>query len=460
MPAQSAGPPLAPETSHQIVYCEYVPEGRRRLEPGINYLVSHPRLDPVGVYIHAGLLILQCRQCRAYLATDDLKGHMKAHKISIEKARIEDAMLLCRELKIYEAQKHVLFPTPLGPPIQNLDSTPGYICRQPNCGYAVVCADSMTSHERTKHNISGCGKEMRTRKRVSLQVLFPQHKKYTAVEMDVPTSWKADVTKYISETFLPMVTAPPAILTASDDRGRTRLELKMKWDSLLLDIRGNREALQQLVDLKAMPGNDDQGIFSRLASAVKAWCKRVEDQLQRHPASNDLERVILYGDKPWPSSRYAYPSTSNLPTSLTLLHSAERWKPVSDTNKAYYSEYAQLLRCVIRQLRGHPFPLLLPLTTQQRVAFEGLRKALENKHSRECDLVEEIQSASWELVSAASDESWKIFYRVYFAFTALGLDGTYAPASALSPHLAKYLYMIRVPCLMKALQKPTMESVG
>lgn len=148
--------------------------------------------------------------------------------------------------------------------------------------------------------------------------------------------------------------------------------------------------------------------------------------------------------------------------SLTLLlpRSAKRWKPVSDTNNAYYAEYAQLLRCVVRQLRGHPFSLPLPLTTEQRTAFETLRGALEDASSSQADIIEAIQSASWQLVSVANEEPWGMFFQAYFALIALRLDGTYAPASVLTCHLAKYSYLIRAPCLLEALRKPPRESAG
>lgn len=92
--------------------------------------------------------------------------------------------------------------------------------------------------------------------------------------------------------------------------------------------------------------------------------------------------------------------------------------------------------------------------------FETLQESLENENSLQAEIIEAIQSASWQLISVATEGPWGTFFQVYFALMALRLDGTYAPASALSPHLAKYLYMIRAPCLLEALKKPTSESVG
>lgn len=103
---------------------------------------------------------------------------------------------------------------------------------------------------------------------------------------------------------------------------------------------------------------------------------------------------------------------------------------------------------------------MIPLKPQQTVAFERLREALEDKTSLDSTLIDEIQSVSWEIVSVASEESWGMLYQVYFALTALRPDGTYAPASALSPHLAKFEYLIRIPCLMEALKKPASEATA
>lgn len=260
----------------------------------------------MGVYVHSGLRILQCRHCRAYLATLDLNGHMVAHGLSIDRALIDKATLLCRELRLYESQTDVPFPTPLGPPIQHLSSVPGYLCRQAGCGYAVVNHEGMTKHEQKKHGLASLHRDLHTRSRFALQVLFPRRRTYTAVDLDLPASSKPDVIKYIIQEFLPVATAPPPITTATDDRGRAPLERAMQWDDLLLDIRQDRQALQNLVALRAKPTESDEGIFLRLAESVKAWCLHIHAAMKAHPARNDLERVIMYGKAPWPASGYVF----------------------------------------------------------------------------------------------------------------------------------------------------------
>lgn len=282
------------------------PPHRPRLEPGKNYLESHSRLDPVSVYMHSGLRILQCRHCRAYLTTSDLNGHMVRHGISINDTLIQDAMLLCRELQLYETVHEVVFPAPMGPPIQGLPSVPGYLCRKVGCGHAVCDHATMLRHESKKHGIPGLGSEVHTRRRVALQVLLPRRKKYTAVDLDLPVSSKPDVMRHILEEFLPVANAPPPIMTATDDRGRVSLERLMAWDDLLLEIRQDREALQHLVALRAAPTENDEGIFSRLEGSVKAWCLHIEAKLKASPAKNDLERVVMYGKNPWPASKYVF----------------------------------------------------------------------------------------------------------------------------------------------------------
>lgn len=307
VPSSTPAPAPAQAEAPQQVICSEEnspPPPKRQLEPGKDYLVSHLRLDRVGVCAHAGLLILQCRHCRGYLAYEDIKGHMASHKIGIGQAHLDDALLLCQEIRIYKSQNDVSLPTPLGPPIQDLNHVSGYICRQPGCGYGAVSPGTMTAHE-SAHGLKPLRGQVCTRKRVALQLLFQRHKRYFAVDMDLAAlSKKPDLTRYISETFLPsLIAAPTPILTAADDRGRAPLERTMKWDSLLLHVRENHETLQQLGDLKAMPCAEDEGIFSRLPRVVTAWCKRVETMMKGHPASNDLERVIILGDGPLPLSR-------------------------------------------------------------------------------------------------------------------------------------------------------------
>lgn len=146
-------------------------------------------------------------------------------------------------------------------------------------------------------------------------------------------------------------------------------------------------------------------------------------------------------------------------TSLTNSLRAQRWTPVSDFNGAYEDHHVQFLRCIIRQVLGHPFHLALPLTSEQKEAFKDLSTLLASPGSSKSELQSSIQLASWEMVRMPSKGSWQNIYQVYFALLALRVDGTYSGATSLTPHLAKFTYWIRLACLYQATSLPDEDSV-
>lgn len=119
----------------------------------------------------------------------------------------------------------------------------------------------------------------------------------------------------------------------------------------------------------------------------------------------------------------------------------------------------QFIRCILRLLRGHPFPLPFPLTPRQLDAFSTLNDVLEAQGTTSEDKQHAVQAVSWEMVCTPAEGSWENPFQVYFAMLALRVDGTYSDAMNLTPHLAKFTYWIRLTCLYIATELPVKEAV-
>lgn len=137
----------------------------------------------------------------------------------------------------------------------------------------------------------------------------------------------------------------------------------------------------------------------------------------------------------------------------------DRWRPVLDTNGSYALHYSEMLRCIIRQLRGHPFPLAFPLTLAQKTAFEHLVALLESPSTLKSVLGLALHRINWLLLSTPAEGPWQNIFQFFFALLALRIDGVYAQASDLSPHLAKFVYSVHLTCMFEALTKPIDEAV-
>lgn len=127
---------------------------------------------------------------------------------------------------------------------------------------------------------------------------------------------------------------------------------------------------------------------------------------------------------------------------------------------SYIHQYIEFLRAILRQERGHPFPLPFPLTPSQKTSIQELSTLLEDPNTPMADLMAAFQKFNWELISARSTEPWRNIHQVFFGLLALRMDGTYAPAADLTPHLAKFAYYIKYICMYEALQKPVTSAVG
>lgn len=84
---------------------------------------------------------------------------------------------------------------------------------------------------------------------------------------------------------------------------------------------------------------------------------------------------------------------------------------------------------------------------------------LRDPTSLPSDLSLALHRVSWLLLSTPSRGPWQNIYQFFFALLALRIDGVYAHAANLSPHLAKLSYSIHLTCMFEALTKPVEECV-
>lgn len=285
----------------QVIPSQPDPPLFANLESGVDYMVSHPILDAVSMVAHQGLHILRCVVCQSYL-TSGTMGHMDKHSFSIPAPAISAAMEFCQSNGIFSTQKEVLLPRPMGPPVQGLPLVLGYTCRCVGCTYAVVDSHTMRGHERDIHKLQPYKGD--TRQRYHLQGLFSNPVRYFRVNASLSVCDAPAIIEALAVDFIPTALASEAILTASDDRGRTPLDKYLQLDDLLLDIRHSRPHLASLASLKQAPQEPEAGgMYARLAVTVKDWHKTLAQRMKGHPAKYDLERIIIYGPQTIPISR-------------------------------------------------------------------------------------------------------------------------------------------------------------
>lgn len=266
-------------------------------------MVSHPILDEVSLVAHTGLSILRCHICQAYLTIGTIKGHMEPHALSISADALSAAVKFCTTKNFYGAQMDVLLPHPMGPPVQGLPIVLGYSCREQGCAYAVVDSHRIRAHERDIHSLP-LYQGPPTRQRYHLQGLFSNPIRYFVVNASLSTCDEPAIIERLAADFIPAAMDSGAILTATDDRGRTPLDKYLQLDDLLLDTRHSRPRLAELASLKQGPHEPEAGgMYTRLAAAVKDWHKTVAQRMKGHPAKFDLERIIIYGPQTIPISR-------------------------------------------------------------------------------------------------------------------------------------------------------------
>lgn len=84
---------------------------------------------------------------------------------------------------------------------------------------------------------------------------------------------------------------------------------------------------------------------------------------------------------------------------------------------------------------------------------------LKDPESLKSELALALHRVSWLLLSTRSQGPWRNVYQFFFALLALRIDGVFAHAGDLSPHLAKLSYSVHLTCMFEALTKPPEKAV-
>lgn len=409
-------------------------------------------MEKVGMLIHTGLNAVKCMHCEKYFSSGNIAGHIRNHGFPIAAGSIAAALMLCESLHIPGQNKDCAVPVPGGPPVEGGPIGLGFTCEHEGCYRAKSDEKHMVEHQTQDHPGQPPLYSI-----AFLQALYSVPQRIFAVNPGLVDSDTPDLIAHLSNHVLPPALVPPPILLASDDRGRNPIENHFRFDMLMGHIRESRTSLALLARLKkAHTPNEDHGLYEDLHKAIQKWHKKIVNDLNGNTNHFDLERFLHWGEEIPKSASVPF---SRLPSRLTDSPSrSTRWRPVSDGNETYDNLIGELLRAVIRHLRGQQSPLPFPLTPTQEFKANALINSLADEDRSRAQDVVALQALLWELVSIPTQESWSNIFQVFFAFLALRVDGTYAAPTDLSPDLAKFKYLINATCMAEALAQPFEEQ--
>lgn len=257
----------------------------------------------MGVTEHVGLHVLCCLTCQSYLTPSTLKTHMEKHGLSVDAVSMTHAVEYCQCAGIHKSQSDVLLPTANGPPVKFLKVVSGYRCQEDTCSHAAVDWPTLRSHEKNVHAIHG-NRSSESHPRYQLQTLFHNPIQYFVVNPSLFNSSNPSLLSALAAEFIPRATAPAPLLTPTDDRGRTPLQIELQLDDLMYDVRRSRDLLHLLSSLKNAHGKDeDDGIYTRLTKCVEDLHDALLKSMKGHQFRFDMERTIIYGLGTIPVSR-------------------------------------------------------------------------------------------------------------------------------------------------------------
>lgn len=164
--------------------------------------------------------------------------------------------------------------------------------------YTLMSEKKMRSHQSDVHSSQPSHYDP-----VSVQYLFSLPVRYFPVQPSLSTlpdsEEEADLMAHLLHSIIPDATEAPAILTASDDRGRTAIEKHFGWDDLLLQVRKSRRQLMLLADLKKRhTAGEEAGLYEKLHMAVVNWHDGVCSGLKGKTNQLDYEQFLIYRDIP------------------------------------------------------------------------------------------------------------------------------------------------------------------
>ncbi|KAG2336601.1 hypothetical protein BDR05DRAFT_953250 [Suillus weaverae] len=400
---------LPQATTYSTVLEGIVPSGNPvaiPLQPSVNYLVSNPILDALGV----------------------------------PSSDIASILNFCSENNIYENPQDVLLPTPGGPPVQLIMvSVAGYACNMTaDCTYCVKDRDTMMRHCSQKHHgVHPLSNKIYRECQVQRMFSGVGKKFFEIGQLGGLAPGTAPNLRDVLElSFLPAL-EPVVVVSVDTERERTPLIRFTAWDTFREDIRQDPKSNRAAHDIKSKhTDNEHDGIFVHLANAVHHHFEKAATILDGHPHKMSLANILLDG-KYTPREKIE-----------------NYWKPVSRTNNNYPNFMVQLTRCILRIHLGHQLDFTFNLSLEQVNHLERLVEALQDATISPRKRMLAYHDWVWSLIDvdiALHQEIWDHPFQRAIWLKALQADGNFYDATKFTPDLAIMKYLCNMTSLLEAL---------
>lgn len=230
--------------------------------------MSNNVLQNMGLWWNSGVHLFQCRRCRVAFSQANAPGHILSnHNVRQSDYALDEWVEFCHSLPVNSLP---LVPTPLGPPVEQLDVHNGLACRLDTdggspCQYAVVDLHTMKRHVSKVHHIS-CNTPyvpaiIQTLSSNTSKIYFEVVPSLASLEHDDPMT---AVHAHLGP-FLPK----PTIFQPTRSNQRPLLLERTNWDGLLVNVRGSpehRAEVERLFKPASRAESDD--MFVRLGLVV------------------------------------------------------------------------------------------------------------------------------------------------------------------------------------------------
>ena len=117
----------------------------------MDYIIFHPAMDHIGMYLHLALGILICKACSMQGCASNANVHIIDHHNGCALLHIWDH----EEFNVLLAQRHypatykdIIHSAPCGPPIQKVEHKVSFTCTlsPPTCIFATIFQECMARH--------------------------------------------------------------------------------------------------------------------------------------------------------------------------------------------------------------------------------------------------------------------------------------------------------------------------
>lgn len=122
------------------------------LDGAKSYILVNPFLNSIGFCYHTHFHILICTKCEVAWDIQNIKGHLKQHKI-FPGAQFEENLTAFVDEHLVVNSSMVITPKPGGPPVECLQSYEGFQCQL--CNYAARKLHTMQTHHSNVHSKIG-----------------------------------------------------------------------------------------------------------------------------------------------------------------------------------------------------------------------------------------------------------------------------------------------------------------